>query len=190
MAPQEIERFVGVMFAAHVTRLLLGSVLAGALAVLVSGCGGSSSSTSAANTAGAGGSTSGSGGTIPAALLGTWTTTLKASDLPANLPPEFTRDAKKWQLQIAETGGVDNGPVLSIVNPQLGQLEGPTPQVSGNELKLLHEECAASGIEQFFDNTYSYEIQGDSLRITTVSNQCADRVAEVILTSEPWKKSG
>jgi len=170
------------------TRWLFGSVLAGALAVLVSGCGGSNSSTSAASTAGASGSTSESGGTIPAALLGTWTTTLKASDLPANPPPELA-GAKKWQLQIAETGGVDNGPVLSIVG-DLDQLEGPTPQVSGNELKLLHEECAASGTEQFFDNTYSYEIQGDSLRITTVSNQCTDHVAETILTSEPWTKQG
>jgi hypothetical protein len=170
------------------TRWLFSSVLAGALAVLVSGCGGSNSSTSAASTAGASGSTSESGGTIPAALLGTWTTTLKASDLPANPPPELA-GAKKWQLQIAETGGVDNGPVLSIVG-DLDQLEGPTPQVSGNELKLLHEECAASGTEQFFDNTYSYEIQGDSLRITTVSNQCADHVAETILTSEPWTKKG
>jgi len=170
------------------TRWLFSSVLAGALAVLVSGCGGSNSSTSAASTAGASGSTSESGGTIPAALLGTWTTTLKASDLPANPPPELA-GAKKWQLQIAETGGVDNGPVLSIVG-DLDQLEGPTPQVSGNELKLLHEECAASGTEQFFDNTYSYEIQGDSLRITTVSNQCTDHVAETILTSEPWTKQG
>lgn len=170
------------------TRWLFSSVLAGALAVSVSGCGGSNSSTSAASTASASGSTSESGGTIPAALLGTWTTTLKASDLPANPPPELA-GAKKWQLQIAETGGVDNGPVLSIVG-DLDQLEGPTPQVSGNELKLLHEECAASGTEQFFDNTYSYEIQGDSLRITTVSNQCADHVAETILTSEPWTKKG
>ena len=170
------------------TRWLFSSVLAGALAVLVSGCGGSNSSTSAASTAGASVSTSESGGTIPAALLGTWTTTLKASDLPANPPPELA-GAKKWQLQIAETGGVDNGPVLSIVG-DLDQLEGPTPQVSGNELKLLHEECAASGTEQFFDNTYSYEIQGDSLRITTVSNQCTDHVAETILTSEPWTKKG
>lgn len=56
-------------------------------------------------------------------------------------------------------------------------------------MKLLHEECAASGTEQFFDNTYSYEIQGDSLRITTVNNQCADQIAETILTSEPWTKT-
>jgi hypothetical protein len=80
--------------------------------------------------------------------------------------------------------------VLSIVHPELGQLEGPTLQVQGNQLKLLQEECAASGGEQFFDNTYSYQVQGDTLRITTVHNQCADRVAETILTSEPWAKLG
>jgi hypothetical protein len=41
---------------------------------------------------------------------------------------------------------------------------------------------------QFFDNTYSYQVQDGTLRITTVDNQCADRVAETILTSEPWAK--
>lgn len=109
------------------TRLLGSSVLAAVIAVFGSGCGGSSSSAPAISPGGAvTGSASESEGTIPPALLGTWTTTLKANDLPANPPPELD-GSTKWHLQIAETGGVDNGPVLSIAN-DLGQLEGPTPQ--------------------------------------------------------------
>jgi hypothetical protein len=159
-----------------------------AMGVCLSACGGSNSSAPATTSEGE--AETSSTGTVPPELLGTWTTTLKESDLPANAPPELTDAATEWELQIAETGGTDNGPVLSIVNPELGQLEGPTLQVQGNQLKLLQEECAATGETEFFDNAYSYEIQGNTLRITTVSNQCSDHVAETILTSEPWTKSG
>ena len=171
---------------------LVAVALASLLTLGITACGGSGSSvpppssggesTKAASTAAI--------GTIPPDLLGTWATTLKAADLPAEVPPELTNAAAKWELQIAATGGTNNGPVLSIVNPELGQLEGPTFEVDGSQLKLLQEECAASGETKFFDNAYSYTIKGDTLQITTVKNQCADRVAEIILTSEPWKRSG
>jgi len=62
--------------------------------------------------------------------------------------------------------------------------------VAGDRLRLLQEECAAGGDTQFFDNEYSYEVQGDTLTISVVKNQCADLVAETILTSEPWTKAG
>jgi len=159
----------------------------GASMLVVSGCGGSESS---APTATGAGGTATSEGSIPAELLGTWTTNLKKADLPAEVPPELANAATKWQLEIAKTGGTDNGPVLSIVNPDLGQLEGPTLEVAGDRLRLLQEECAAGGDTQFFDNEYSYEVQGDTLTISVVKNQCADRVAETILTSEPWTKAG
>ena len=160
-------------------------IVSGAVLVAVSGCGGSGSS---APTATAAGGTAGS--PIPEGLLGTWTTSLKKADLPTDAPPELANASTKWQLEIAETGGTDNGPVLSIVNPDLGQLEGPTLEVAGDRLRLLQEECAAGGNTQFFDNEYSYEVQGETLTINVVTNQCADRVAETILTSEPWTKAG
>lgn len=74
------------------------------------------------------GSKASTAGPIPPELLGTWATTLKAADIPANAPEELKNAATKWQLVIAQTGGTDNGPVLSIVNPELGQLEGPALQ--------------------------------------------------------------
>jgi hypothetical protein len=169
--------------------LALVCILAGLVALSASACGGSGTPTAGTATSAGTGSEASIAGAIPSELLGTWATTLKAADIPANAPEELKNAATKWQLVIAQTGGTDNGPVLSIVNPELGQLEGPTLQVQGNQLKLLQEECAASG-EQFFDNAYSYQVQGGTLRITTVQNQCADRVAETILTSEPWTKLG
>ena len=165
-------------------------ILAGLVASSASACGGSTATTAGTATSAGTGSEASTAGAIPPELLGTWATTLKAADVPANAPEELKNAATKWRLVIAQTGGTDNGPVLSIVNPELGQLEGPTLEVQGNELKLLREECAASGDEQFFDNTYSYQVQSGTLRITTVDNQCADRVAETILTSEPWTKLG
>lgn len=170
--------------------LALVCILAGLVALSASACGGSGTPTAGTATSAGTGSEASTAGAIPPELLGTWATTLKAADIPANAPEELKNAATKWQLVVAQTGGTDNGPVLSIVNPELGQLEGPTLQVQGNELKLLQEECAASGDVQFFDNTYSYQVQGGTLRITTVDNQCADRVAETILTSEPWTKQG
>jgi hypothetical protein len=154
----------------------------------VPACGGSESSAPTVTGGGGTSSSATSEGAIPSELLGAWTTTLKETDLPADVPPELA-NAAKWRLEIAETGGTDNGPVLSIVNPDLGQLEGPTLDVAGNRLRLLQEECAASGDTQFFDNEYSYEVQGDILTVHVVKNQCPDRIAETILTSEPWSKA-
>ena len=75
-------------------------------------------------------------------------------------------------------------PGTSLVNPDgfvafvLADPDGRRKNFSGTTL-LLPSTTA-----------YSYTIKGDTLQITTVKNQCADRVAEIILTSEPWKRSG
>jgi hypothetical protein len=168
--------------------LALVCILAGLVALSASACGGSGTPTAGTAASAGTGSEASTAVAIPPELLGTWATTLKTADIPANAPGELKNAATKWQLVIAQTRGTDNAPVLSIVNPELGQLEGPTLQVQGNELKLLQEECAASGDVQFFDNTYSYQVRDGTLRITTVDNQCADRVAETILTSQPWTR--
>jgi hypothetical protein len=40
----------------------------------------------------------------------------------------------------------------------------------------------------FYDNEYRWELSGSTLTLTTVKNDCPDRVAETILTSRPWTK--
>jgi hypothetical protein len=125
---------------------------------------------------------------VPAELLGTYTTTLQKADIPANAPPELGE--LTWTLRIGDKGGPNGGPFLAIDSPTHGNLEAPSLRVDGDRLLLLHEECAAGGTEQFYDNTYGWKLTGTQLSISTVSNQCADHVAETILTSRPWTRTG
>jgi hypothetical protein len=123
----------------------------------------------------------------PAELLGSYTTTLKASDLPPNPPDELTHGSKQWKLTIANSGGIDNGPVFAIANGQAGSLENPSFGVKG-DLVLLHREECASGDKPFYENEYRYKLAGKRLTLSSVKNLCPDEVALTILTSEPWTK--
>jgi hypothetical protein len=124
----------------------------------------------------------------PSELLGTYTTTLKQSDLPANPPPELTDGTPKWELTIANSGGIDDGPVFGIAKAKLGSLEGPSFSVSGDRITLHREECDASGDARFYENEYSFELKGKSLTFSEIKNRCPDKVALTILTSRPWTK--
>jgi hypothetical protein len=141
----------------------------GACVVALAGCGGGSSSE-----------------TVPSELVGTYATTLTAADIPSNAAPEL--EAGDWELVIATSGAPDDGPALVINHPTKGNLEAPGLTVDGDTLKLEQEECAANGETAFYDNEYSWELTGSTLTLTTVKNDCPDRVAETILTSHPWTK--
>src|SRR4051794_37322033 len=125
---------------------------------------------------------------VPAELLGTYETTLKKSDLPANPPGELT-EAPTWKLTIAKSGGVNDGPVFAIANAGAGSLEGPSFTVKGDHIVLHREECAAGGDEHFYNNEYQYEQSGKKLTFTKVKNLCPDGVVLTILTSQPWTKT-
>jgi len=126
---------------------------------------------------------------IPTNLLGGYSTRLRPHDLPANPPPELTDRATGWKLTIARTGGPDNGPAFTIINPKLGVLESSAFEVRGDRIVLHGEECAAGGGEHFYDNEYRFTQAGEALTFKTIRNRCADHIAQVILTSEPWKKT-
>jgi hypothetical protein len=144
---------------------ILGLVLALAL----SACGGSSSDEG-----------------VPQELVGTYTTTLEASDIPANSAPEL--EAGPWNLAIGELEGADAGSFLAIDHPTNGTLEEPGLTIDGDVLKLNDEECAQTTGYAFYDNEYRFELSGSTLTLTTVKNECPDRVAETILTSNAWTK--
>jgi hypothetical protein len=153
-------------------------------AALLGGCGnGSSSSTHtsalAAQRAPA----------VPAPLLGRYTATLQRSDLPANPPPELTEGSRTWKLTVAPSGGIDNGPAITIANAKLGVLESSNFAAQAGTLLLRREDCEAGGNQHFYDNRYRYTMSGGTLRFTTISNGCKDRVAETILTSRPWHRT-
>jgi len=126
---------------------------------------------------------------VPAALVGRYTTTLRRSDLPAYPPPELTAGSSTWQLTVARSGGVDDGPAVTIANAKLGVLESSNFAAQGGTVLLRQEDCAATGSLRFHDNRYRYTVSGGTLRFTTVSNGCKDKVAETILTSRPWHRT-
>ena len=61
--------------------------------------------------------------------------------------------------------------------------------VAGDQLKLTREECAPAG-DKLVSSSYTWKAEGDSLRLTAVKHGCADKVAETILSAEPWKRTG
>jgi len=134
--------------------------------------------------AGCGGSDS--GGAVPTELVGTYTTTLEDGDLPPNAPPEL--EAGRWELAIGELEGPDAGSFVAIDHPTHGTLEEPGLTIDGDVLKLTNEECAQTAGSAFYDNEYRFELSGSTLTLTTVKNDCPDRVAETILTSNTWTK--
>jgi len=140
---------------------------------------------------GCGGDSSESSGAPPDELVGTYTTTLQASDVAGNDAPELRgTDGNEWILRIDTAGGPDDGPFLAIDARDGENLEAPSLRVDGDRLVLQNEECARAGRGyDFYDNEYTWSLDGDTLVIERVSNQCADRVAETILTSRPWTKN-
>jgi hypothetical protein len=129
----------------------------------------------------------------PSNLVGTYTTTLARSDLPAKPPPELTGVSRTWKLTIASSGGPSAGPALTITNADAGlgqSLESSALRVRGHTLLLHDEVCDAGGSQALYDNAYAYRLTGRALTLRTVRNRCADDVAQTILTSQPWKRTG
>jgi hypothetical protein len=142
--------------------------IGGLLLVAMPGCGGSDSES------------------VPSELVGTYETSLQESDLPPNAPPELVADT--WTLSIGELEGPEAGTFLALTAPEHDVLEEPGLKVDDDVLTLTQEECAQEVGYAFYDNEYSWKLEGSTLTLTTVKNQCADRVAETILTSRPWAK--
>jgi len=127
---------------------------------------------------------------VPPELVGTYTATLAQSDIPADAPSYL--EAGPWELVIATSGAPDGGPALAINHPTKGNLEAPGLTVEGDRFILEQEECGGIGAQTtttFHDNEYSWELDGSTLMLRTEKNECPDRVAETILTSQAWAKT-
>jgi hypothetical protein len=124
----------------------------------------------------------------PVALLGTYTTTLKNSDLPAPPPPEL-RGQHRWTLKITKGGGIDNAPTLTIIRPPSDVLESSTLSVSGDTLRLSNEECArTSGGYTLITSAYRWKLKDNTLRLTLTTPGCPDKLAQTILAGELWTR--
>lgn len=157
-----------------------------ALALAGLGCGGGDDKASSSSSAT---STPQAVAPPPAELLGTYTTTLKRSDIPDPAPPELDGQYR-WALRITQDGGPDDKPALTIVKPPDDVLESSPMAVTGDLLKLTGEECAQTMSGSPVSSSYTWKAEGGSLRLTAVKHGCADKVAETILSAEPWKRSG
>jgi hypothetical protein len=132
-------------------------------------------------------------GPPPKALLGTYGVALKPGDLPPRPSPRervLTESPPTWKLTIANSGGPSGGRdfAISSTDPALGLLEQSDFGVQGNLLALHQEECQSPQGYVFHENEYRWDLSGNSLRFSTISNSCPDRVAETILTSRTWSK--
>jgi hypothetical protein len=110
--------------------------------------------------------------------------------VPADAPPEL-EGQHAWLMKIAKDGGPDNAPSLAIIRPPSDTLEAARLSVSADTLTLSNEECAPSdpgGRYTFVTSTYGWKLDGNMLRLTTLKKGCPDKVAQTILTSQPWKK--
>jgi len=125
----------------------------------------------------------------PSELLGTYVTTLKDADVPAEAPPELA-DQRKWLMRITKDGGPDNAPALTILRPPSDPLESSRLSTSAGTLTLHREECAAGGQVTLVTSSYRWKLTGGTLRLTTIKAGCSDKVAETILTARPWRKRG
>lgn len=168
--PRHVCRVIGVPSSPTIGRWIL--VIVVLLPLAAAACGGSSSPS------------------IPEELVGTYTTTLRQSDLPQTPPPELVDGGLDWKLTIATSGGPDDGPVMVIESVKAGSLEAPSLEVDGDRLLLKREECFENGSYVFYDNEYRWEMVGSNLTITPVTNKCKDEIALTVLTSERWAKSG
>ena len=127
-------------------------------------------------------------GAIPSPLVGTWEKQLKLSEIES-APNELNEATPAWKLQIARTGGIDDGPTFAISNPGPGTIVSPTPSVSGNRLTLQDAEPACPG----GDIHYTYAITGDRLTLKPATGKCGEtgkeEVIDDILSTRSWRRA-
>jgi hypothetical protein len=124
---------------------------------------------------------------IPRELMGTWKTKLRTGDVPAKF-----HLASPFSVTISPSGGVDGAPSLTLADSR-EPIEGETstPVVNGDTITLRHEGCLVEGSGyRFYDNVYRYAMSGGRLSFTVVKNACKDGLAEDILTTRPFTRSG
>jgi hypothetical protein len=128
------------------------------------------------------------GGQAPAALVGTFTTTITRRDA-ARAPKRDELPIGPWTLVIGNRGGPGNGRALGVGN-------GDTDRVvyrfgvSGNRLSIGCNDdqgLPASGAQ-----AYTWSVRRRTLRLQAASPPCrrGDPNNQLILTAHPWVKQG
>lgn len=115
---------------------------------------------------------------LPAELSGMWTATLKRTQ--AKDPPlhALKKQDLVFKLKFLGTGGVDNGPVLSVKTDDL-ELESVQPvAVSGSRITVDVPECQ-----------FAYAVKAEQLTWTAIGDDCPNDGLSAVLTAGPWQRT-
>ncbi len=115
---------------------------------------------------------------VPAELAGTWTAMVKRTVVDDS-PTKALRNKKLlFKLKFLGTGGIDNGPVLSVENadPVLRAAQSITA-ISGDRITLT-AECQ-----------FAYAVKADQLTWTSIGNDCPHDGLSAVLTAGPWQRT-
>lgn len=115
---------------------------------------------------------------VPAELAGTWTAMVKRTVVDDSPPRALRNKRLLFKLKFLGTGGVDNGPVLSVENddPVLRTAQSITA-ISGDRITLT-AECR-----------FTYAVKAEQLTWTSIGDRCPHDGLIAVLTAGPWQRA-
>ena len=122
---------------------------------------------------------------VPAEIVGTWTTRLPVSEIP-DAPNELIGASPEWELKILADGGVDGAPSFTIVNKneEIGSIGSSTFSADPEQIKIVDDDCA-EGVQ------HAYTLEGDELVLQPAAeSECRDPLYDAILSTNAWKRAG
>ena len=149
----------------HRSTLIAVAVIA---AAAVSGCGDDEEATRAAAPQATAPATTPSAtvavAELPADLAGTWETTTRPSDIhDTDKPPKKLVAGKiEWQLEFHSTGGVDNGPSVTLNSDEFGTMPDSL-RIDGDQLVVGYGPPC---------DVFDWRIQGDKLTLKPTGSGC------------------
>ena len=95
---------------------------------------------------------------------------------------ELHQSSPSYKLTIANTGGTNGGPALTITNATQGVFESAPFTVSGTTVFINGEECPEGGSVSLVNDQYAYKLVGTTLTFTTIKNRCRNPALQRVLT--------
>lgn len=115
---------------------------------------------------------------LPADLAGTWTATLKGTEL-VDVPDDLKKKSLVFRVKFLETGGIDNGPAMFLQSDDLDLEEQASSisKVSGDRI-TLDVDCQ-----------FTYAVKAEQLTWTSIGDDCPHDGLSTVLTAGPWQRT-
>lgn len=115
---------------------------------------------------------------VPTELAGTWRAMVKRTVVDDSPPKALRNKRLLFKLKFLGTGGVDNGPVLSVENddPILRAAQSITA-ISGERITLT-DACR-----------FAYSVKAGQLTWTSIGDRCPHDGLIAVLTAGPWQRA-